>query len=379
MVTWKSRLALTVASVSLMTGSTLARQVNIQNANPLATQQREDSQAQEFRQLSESLESSDNATRPLPGLAPLATTAIPKSSVVSRDASSPILRRSQTSQDSISPVAFDVTERDIPAASMPTVIVRPPVNPTRSLNDLTVDVQKIVTQSGDDYSLQIIIPESVKMVEIIPAATSRTPRNFKIRVVETGIQLPAQLPRESSTGPPAIPVQQASASIESSGQASLPTMPTMQQGTQEPVYADEYQSKFRKNPFYQPPATRSQDRTDSATALPVRHIAQASVATDLPTQSTSSQATYFAEAPSLSMNFADSNLNSQLLGPAKLGLDDVQEFEARVHNHSAEIATEITVQLYVPVGLDVMRVDIGSSIDREARRITWRLAKLAPG
>ncbi|MFT5301944.1 MAG: hypothetical protein ACI814_002757, partial [Mariniblastus sp.] len=80
-----------------------------------------------------------------------------------------------------------------------------------------------------------------------------------------------------------------------------------------------------------------------------------------------------------SMNFADSNLNSQLLGPAKLGLDDVQEFEARVHNHSAEIATEISVQLYVPVGLDVMRVDIGSSIDREARRITWRLAKLAPG
>ena len=240
-------------------------------------------------------------------------------------------------------------------SSMPTVIVRPPVNPTRSLNDLTVDVEKILTQTGNDYALKLVIPESIKVIELTPVAESATQRNFKIRVDQTGDTSDSMSKQQSTPPKLQIPSQFLPAGFKRNTSPNPTHVPN--------------ENGFKKNPFYHSFCL------DQNTALleneVYSNVVQATAEAPTPAPELSVDLTTRKEPATLVV--------SEMYGPAELGLHANADFVIFVANQNAEPTKDVNVTLNVPNGLDVVLLDRAAKVDAEAGSLSWSFDELAPG
>jgi hypothetical protein len=238
---------------------------------------------------------------------------------------------------------------------MPTVIVRPPVNPTRSLNDLTVDVEKILTQTGNDYALKLVIPESIKVIELTPVAESATQRNFKIRVDQTGDTSDSMSKQQSTPPKLQIPSQFLPAGFKRNTSPNPTHVPN--------------ENGFKKNPFYH------SFGLDQNTALleneVYSNVVQATAEAPTPAPELSVDLTTRKEPATLVV--------SEMYGPAELGLHANADFVIFVANQNAEPTKDVNVTLNVPNGLDVVLLDRAAKVDAEAGSLSWSFDELAPG
>jgi len=273
---------------------------------------------------------------------------------------------------------------------MPTVIVRPPAHPTKSLNDLTVDVEKIVTLSGDQYALKIVIPDSIKVVELTPVAETESPGTYKIRVAQTGTQFDSSdsgSSMDSVRSRYSMPVHSASDRTIRDEQKFI--KPSMQNG-------------FKRNPYYQQSnldqtTAEFRNRTNSevvqanAETSNVEHANNLAPPTSMLNEtpvldtpsvesigvgSTSTETSPTIESPA---NSQTAELVSEMYGPSDIGLNEEGDFVIYVANRTQETEKEVSVSLDLPAGFDVVLLDRAAEIDADAGRLTWNFESLASG
>ncbi len=266
-------------------------------------------------------------------------------------------------------------EQDRHDASMPTVIVRPPAEMNQAINELTVDFERIVTERGDEFALKLIVPKSVRVIEVTPVAEPDSPRNFKIRVAQTGTEVLSENEspvRSMYSMPVAAPVHSASALNE-----VRQTDPAIQK---QPIQVDAQRPRksparkgFKANPFYQ-----SAPETDLITADATNLGDGQVVYTEEAIVDSGPQLASYSPASPLAPDTETTSLASEMYGPSAIEVGAEADFVIYVANRSAVESNEVNVSLDVPTGFDVVLLDREATIDNEVGRLTWNLKPLAP-
>ena len=220
-----------------------------------------------------------------------------------------------------------------------------------------------MTQSGYDYALKLVIPDSIKVLELTPVSGSGAERNFKIRIDQTGGA------NDSMNSHYSMPVHSHLRNQDPSyrnHQSPTRFLPAGFNRTfaPEPIHVPN-ENGFKKNPFYQ------RSSLDQNTAMIENEVysdvVQATAETPTPT-------------PTPAPTQKDiSNVVSEMYGPSDLSLNANADFVIYVANRNSKSARGINVTLDVPTGLDVVLLDRAADVDAEAGSLSWSFDELAPG
>lgn len=300
--------------------------------------------------------------------------------------------------------AFPAATAQSPDADAPTVIIRPPAE--GHLDGCEMEINKIEDNDRDEYAISLQVPDSVKVIEVVPSQTVETDRNFRLRL-DQGTETPV-LQDIAPKGPKAI--QASTNQRPASREAQVPdSMPAMPQLRALPTETSKPGRKgFQQNPFFKRNLGRQQDVTamrlnSNAGSQLVKNQATHRTIRETATQPAAKnsvfQVTYNSTNPSnkpivavpytLDDQSAIENLpsisepapmmNVQISGPQLMAQGSTGDFAIRVWNLSDSRISNVNVVLDLPVGMDVVVLDRHAWTDQKNRTITWRLSDLVSG
>lgn len=404
MLTWKNPIAIAFASVGVIVGFALPQhslgQANVlsRNANeqsgdfaedPLPLSATDYPGSQSTDPVTESIDKPDSSFARQINPLPPTQDFLPNQHVLE-------------SNDLIAPA------KSLPSRStngLPTVIVRPPANDSRALNDLIVNIEQIAGSDNQEFAVRLTVPDSVKIIDVTPSHNSNSSRNFQIRIEQQLNQQPGPNPhgRVASTYsmPEATLIRSASSlnSVQPNQRSQL-LMPSVQRQTIPVIRQPPTRTGFKKNPFFQPDDSYQplkQQPTKAApkiTGLPVvietmdpppileiDHLR--SEQASYHTNSTDFSSTRGIDGAASQLSYTTSvekhsAIHTAMFGPDKMRLGDFGDFMIYVNNPTTTTINDITVQLELPAGFDLVVLDRTADIDPIARTLTWNFGEVAP-
>ncbi len=228
---------------------------------------------------------------------------------------------------------------------MPTVVVNPNHDEATHLKNCQLDVVPMEDNSG--LRVRLNLPESVRLVELVPESTAESDPLIRISIDRPRSSESEHLITESRN--------RGTVASESVGGPSLSEGPSLSDNaTAVPT--------FRTNPFFlQPVPTPAQDtRSRLAASLPT---AARTISAD--PVSLESQAPVHGVL-----------IETKVLGPRSLMLDDVVEFQIELKNTLDQNLEHLIVQLHLPTGFEPALFDRTVWVDSDSRKISWRIPVL---
>ncbi len=410
MQTWKNPITVLLASAGLLVSSAIPQLALGQSAFPSHDGQ-EDSRElnldspplsapylKEARPAEQATESTDESGSPLADQTISSLPPTNPQTPASQDLPSGL---NADSNALVAPLA----QADPRASEVPTVIVRPPANNSFAASDLTVNVEPIASSNNQEFAVRLMVPDSVKIVEVTPYRGADSRHDFKIRVEQESLQptdkQPAGAVVSTDTFPMIAPVHPASSlhASQSNSRSKPPEpgpLPQIKPSNDQPPVSN----GFIRNPFFPSDGKQRQSQKQPIAMAPKNSRHPGVLTAMLPPivspvdQTEASQASYrttftdsFAQQTfdrtTQQMSFVDSvepgtTIQSAMFGPARMGLGETANFAIRVSNPSADSVNDLTVRLDVPAGLEVVVLDRAAQIDQDARTLTWQIPAVNP-
>lgn len=279
----------------------------------------------------------------------------------------------------------------------PTVIIRPPVD--GPLTGCTLEVKKIGEQSPEEYAVLLQVPDSVKVIEVLPSQDVDSTRNFRLSLDQAPENEGHEIDHRTRT--PALNVSSGQR-VGQRQQYSMPNsvpqlrpIPAVEPGTPQ-------RQGFQQNPFFKRPSSARRNETATQPILP-ESSETTSISDPADVQATQSiqvayNSTNESSNPVAAVPFAadddlvterlpavsssvlnKATLTTQLSGPLKMELGATGDFIILVANPTHSTVKNVAVTLDLPDGLDVVVLDRQAWIDQEDRTVTWRLPTVISG
>ena len=316
----------------------------------------------------------------------------PRANAAASRTSDPVVLPPIVSVDSMSSSLID---------EAPTVIIRPADGGASQITGCTMEVKKLLDSDGQEYAIWLEVPDSVKVIEVLPSQTADSVRNFRLRLdqaqdVNAQFNAPAI---KISSGDQVLTNQQDFSRANSMPQLrSLPTMET----------ENPRQKGFQKNPFFKRDAVKADKETAQIPQSDLEPLALASPReflqkSDLVQAADSVQAAFNTssakdEHETLAAQYTgDENvkmepksefgrsilsmplLTSGLTGPQELALGEQGNFVVLVSNLTETTVNDVVIQLDLSGGLDVTVLDRDARVDEDNRTVIWSLPTLVAG
>ena len=240
------------------------------------------------------------------------------------------------------------TESNMP----PSIVVRPTSNPATPAVDCQIEFEPMSGENENQYRLKLVIPQSVREIEIFPQAHHDNRRRTRV-VIDQGTDL---LEPVSAPVTPLIPSPSPLTSLND----SLP-LTNGRQFVKNPHFrtANPLASAapiFASNPYIAPNPPRSHETA----SLTIGDAIQ------LPD----------SKSDRVVSNPPGNTVQLSMAGPRSLKSGEQVEFEIALHNDSPVDCRGLIVQLRIPIGLEICQLDRVAWLDQRTQVITWEISQL---
>ena len=267
-----------------------------------------------------------------------------------------------------------ITEEVAPTKSdSSTVVVRPTAKAAIELSDLIVNVDTIEGSNPREFAVKLMVPDSVKIVEVTPINSPTQARKLQINLEQPSSQAGFQGQQNAAAGsnysmPIAAPIHSASSTNS--------VIPQMQQNPAPLKQRSPSQFGFRKNPFYKPASDRKPLALTPGNTSQVTNVnGLKPIPGSIVDNSHPRQASYDAISDSTQLQAL---IQSSLQGPKKMELGAIGDFTVDLNNPTGTTITNVTVGLDVAQGFEVVLLDRAAEFDKNAGTLTWKIAELPP-
>lgn len=233
------------------------------------------------------------------------------------------------------------------------------------------------------FSLKLVVPESVKVVELIPHSHSRSEKTIRLSLESNNSDEPirtAALPRQELplANTRVISEPTPDPAVGFSGNQLVPGL------KETPKKGITGRVGYKKNPFYQA------EVVSPPSELPIEsgalEIAQTSgefsgefsiLSSETPAASPALESAE-PELIEVEAPVADFEVPIAISGPSELDQGEEGVFAIEVHNKNSEELNNFSVELFVPEGLQLSVLDRPARIDVDRRTVTWDMESLLP-
>ena len=277
------------------------------------------------------------------------------------------------------------------------------------IEDCTIEVTK--TESNE-FSIRLMVPESVKVVELIPSDPSQQAFKFRLNQPKSNFAIadsnPSMRNNAGQTNSGDAPLAESNSYplrtgftrnpfFESPSKALANQLPSFNT-TSEPFvaeapypYVNEAETEWvaSQQPIESPAQNNepisNAAKSDGQQWFDINMDSNIDMANTIPHVSDNSSTTQVSydhqpvQADNVPQSFAHSNLTTELSGPDKLAQGQSGDYVVYVHNATAETASEVTVKLQLPKGFDVLVLDRHAWIDSNQGTLIWELPTVEPG
>ena len=284
---------------------------------------------------------------------------------ISKASSIAIPKRSVTAKSTSS---VDSPQTDVPSnathSTAPTVVFRPSDVPSSQFNELSVEVNPMEHGEDDEFALKLMIPNSVKVVEFLPADSTNLRRNFKI-------SLGKSTNRDVGTTSTADDV-----SLNQSSTVHASDLPTPNSASE-----NVFQAGYQKNPFFNAKVLDSNDKTTNFQPNQLPRF-RSSVGQSISAPGgklRSNLASYRTPTTEFSRRTNNKTLTSLIEGKRRMKLGETGDFVVYIFNPGSITAKDVVVKLDVAPGLDVIILDRAAEINKVDGTLAWHLQSVEPG
>ena len=240
-----------------------------------------------------------------------------------------------------------LTESNMP----PSIVVRPTSNPAMPAVDCQIEFEPMSGENENQYRLKLVIPQSVREIEILPQAHHDNRRRTRV-VIDQGTDL---LEPISTPVTPLLP------------------LPSPLTALNDPLPTNSRQ--FQKNPHFR-------TANPQATASPI--FASNPYVAPAPPRAPETASLTIGDAVQLPDSKTDSVVSNpprntvklSMAGPGNLESGEQVEFEIALHNDSPVDCRGLIVQLRIPDGLEICQLDRVAWLDQRTQVITWEISQL---
>lgn len=290
--------------------------------------------------------------------------------VVPQQAPDAVVEPPKKTLQSILATTIPTTTTPLPStrsAALPTVIVRPPAEGFFEADGISVDVDRVDENSPNEFSVKLRVPHSVKIIEVTPIQNGSVSQSYKIKLTQKpdGRHVASAVARSTTRESQAV---MPAASVLSSENAALLN------ATPAEINFTEYAA-----PTLAEPASPAIPLTNAVP--PIVSSSQATSAEQAFYKSTSGQTASHEMFEGVAFNSADSRwprqvpLETKLVGPDAMGLNDVCEFHLELHNPGVNTEENLSIQITLPSGLEFLANENAPLSDSRTR--SWHLPRLA--
>ena len=290
--------------------------------------------------------------------------------VVPQQAPDAVVEPPKKTLQSILATTIPTTTTPLPStrsAALPTVIVRPPAEGFFEADGISVDVDRVDENSPNEFSVKLRVPHSVKIIEVTPIQNGSVSQSYKIKLTQKpdGQHVASAVARSTTRESQAV---MPAASVLSSENAALLN------ATPAEINFTEYAA-----PTLAEPASPAIPLTNAVP--PIVSSSQATSAEQAFYKSTSGQTASHEMLEGVAFNSADSRwprqvpLETKLVGPDVMGLNDVCEFHLELHNPGVHTEENLRIQITLPSGLEFLANENAPLSDSRTR--SWHLPRLA--
>ncbi len=332
----------------------------------------------------------DGVSTELENVSELNDVAHVASSLIERGPRLPLNKLNLTSRTGLPPIIQASEMPVVDNDDAPTVIIRPSADGSTPIKDCHMEVKKIGDLEQDEYAVMLEVPDSIKVIEVVPNQTADSKRDFRLRL-EPRREFESLVAEKSKT--PAIKISNGNQVISRQQEFNMPNLlkpvPHLRPLPTAPTTELPGRNGFQKNPFFQTEPNRRDPKTtqDSAEPSDSQSVQVAYQNANESTQSVAANVPYTSDEPvepTLATNVAESvviaaSLRTELTGPPAMKLGDTGDFTIVVSNQTQVTTTDVQVILNVPSALDVLVLDRKAWIDQSERTVTWRLPTLVSG
>lgn len=411
MLTWKKTIAIVLASAGVFVSSAHAQLTLGQSTFPsdgLLDETgafRQDSRpfSKPYRKEVRAAESTNNAVPPIAGH--IISVPPTKPSLNSETFASQDLAPNQQVLESKRVVGALPSTSPASNSGLPTVIVRPPASDSPDMNDLTVNVEKIAGSNNHEFAVRLMVPNSVKVIEVTPLHDPNSVRNFKIYLQQQSNQESDDQQNGEIASIYSMPIAAPVHSASSFNAVQPPAQPRLPESAERPQMIPVKQQSparngFRKNPFFQPKDENQTSKKQSTAMVPsnlgppvvLEAIEPPVVAPADQTQAkkasyrTTSSSAYSprqVDGSASQMSYvasleSGSTIHSAMFGPNRMGLGDTGDFIICLTNPTAATINDLTVRLDVPSGFEVVVLDRVAKVNENAGTLTWHIPEVTP-
>jgi hypothetical protein len=296
--------------------------------------------------------------------APILETVVPQQAPVA------VVEPPKKTLQSIPATTIPTTTTPLPStrsAALPTVIVRPPAEGFFEGDGISVDVDRVDENSPNEFSVKLRVPHSVKIIEVTPIQNGSVSQSYKIKLTQKpdGRHVASAVARSTTRESQAV---MPTASVFSSGNAPLLNATPVE------INFTEYAA-----PTLAKPASPAIPLTNAVP--PIVSSSQATSAEQAFYKSTFGQTASHEMLEGVAFNSADSRwprqvpLETKLVGPDAMGLNDVCEFHLELHNPGVNTEENLSIQITLPSGLEFLANENAPLSDSRTR--SWHLPRLA--
>jgi hypothetical protein len=296
--------------------------------------------------------------------APILETVVPQQAPVA------VVEPPKKTLQSIPATTIPTTTTPLPStrsAALPTVIVRPPAEGFFEGDGISVDVDRVDENSPNEFSVKLRVPHSVKIIEVTPIQNGSVSQSYKIKLTQKpdGRHVASAVARSTTRESQAV---MPAASVLSSENAALLN------ATPAEINFTEYAA-----PTLAEPASPAIPLTNAVP--PIVSSSQATSAEQAFYKSTFGQTASHEMLEGVAFNSADSRwprqvpLETKLVGPDAMGLNDVCEFHLELHNPGVNTEENLSIQITLPSGLEFLANENAPLSDSRTR--SWHLPRLA--
>ena len=293
-----------------------------------------------------------------------------RETVVPQQAPDAVVEPPKKTLQSILATTIPTTTTPLPStrsAALPTVIVRPPAEGFFEADGISVDVDRVDENSPNEFSVKLRVPHSVKIIEVTPIQNGSVSQSYKIKLTQKpdGRHVASAVARSTTRESQAV---MPAASVLSSENAALLN------ATPAEINFTEYAA-----PTLAEPASPAIPLTNAVP--PIVSSSQATSAEQAFYKLTSGQTASHEILEGVAFNSADYRwprqvpLETKLVGPDAMGLNDVCEFHLELHNPGVNTEENLSIQITLPSGLEFLANENAPLSDSRTR--SWHLPRLA--